>query len=443
MKHGIKRRTVLAGLTMAGAGPLIAQPLPKTPDVVIVGAGAAGMAAGHELKKRGLSFVIVEAASRAGGRAWTESQSFGVPVDHGCSWISNSDDNPFTDIARDGGFTLVNHTDAGSDLFDLDGNRADDADGAAYDRAWGALIRAVERAGESGRDVAASTVIPDIPWGASVQSWMGPMDYGVDFDQLSTLSYWNSDESQPSFIVREGLGAVVGTLADGLPIALDTPVTAVDWSGDGVAVETARGTIRAKACVITVSNGVLNAGTIRFTPALPAWKQEAASNIPMGLLLKVPLLFDGARLGLGENNWVDYRIPEDKPGEACFFVAWPTGHDYVFGNIGGRFAWDLSAEGPDAVIDYALGELVRLVGSDARKHFLKGLATDWAENPLTLGAYGAVRPGTYGARKILARPVGDRVFFAGEAVAGEVSALVNGAYLSGRATAKAVARSLA
>ena len=112
------------------------------------------------------------------------------------------------------------------------------------------------------------------------------------------------------------------------------------------------------------------------------------------------------------------------------------------GNIGGRFGWDLSAQGQVAVVDYALGELVRLVGSDARKHFVKGLATDWAENPLTLGAYGAPKPGKITARKVLGQPVGDTLFFAGEAMGGEVSALVNGAYESGKKTARKIAKLL-
>jgi monoamine oxidase len=377
-----------------------------------------------------------------GGRAHTESDSLGQPVDHGCSWISNARRNPFSRIGRDAGFTLVDHTNAGPDLFELDGLRADAAGVEAYERAWASIIRALDRAGRAGRDVPAASVIPEVPWGATVQSWMGGMDFGVDFDSISTLSYWNSGPDQPSYIVREGLGAVVATLAQGLPIVLSTAVTAIDWSGAGVSVETTRGTIRARACLVTVSTGVLAAGAIRFTPALPVATQQAAADIPMGLLLKVPLLFDGARLGLGENNWVTYRVPEDRPGEACFFIAWPTGHDYLFGNIGGRFAWDLSDQGDAAVIDYALGELVRIVGSDARRHFVKGLATDWARNPLTRGAYGAVRPGAEGAREVLAQPVGGRIFFAGEAVAGENSALVNGAYLSGQATAGAIARAL-
>ncbi|TNF64896.1 MAG: FAD-dependent oxidoreductase [Rhodobacteraceae bacterium] len=442
MTQTIGRRAVLAGLTAAGAGPLLAADLPDNPDVVVIGAGAAGLGAARTLMHQGLTCVVVEAAGRIGGRAWTESATFGQPVDHGCSWISGATANPFTRMAREGGFTLVEHTDAETDLFDLDGTRASAAEEEAYWRAWSAIDRAMARAGRSGEDVAASTVVPQMPWSATVQSWMGAMDYGVDFDQISTADYWDSASDQPSYFVREGLGAVVATLAAGLPVALNTPVTAIDWSGKGVAVETARGTIRARACLITVSTGVLNAGSIRFTPALPAWKLQAAADIPMGLLTKVPLLFDGARLGLGENNWVTYRVPEDKPGEACFFIAWPTGHDYVFGNIGGRFGWDLARAGQAATVDYAMEQLVRLVGSDARKHFIRGFATDWAENPLTLGAYGAVRPGSTDARVNLAEPLADRLFFAGEATSSNVPALVNGAFLTGHHTAKTMARTL-
>ena len=442
MNKNVTDTNTMKGQSVSHAGTS-ARNWPSNPDVVIIGAGAAGLSAGRKLRKKGLSFIIVEAADRVGGRAWTESQSFGVPVDHGCSWISGSDKNPFTKFADDLGYTLVEHTRAGTDLFDLDGNPADEAGHEAYDDAWDAIIKPIGKAGKKGRDVAASSVVPTVRFGASVQSWLGSMDYGVDLDQISTRDFWNTDSSQPSMFVREGLGSVVATLADGLPISLGTQVTAIDWSGQGVTVETSKGTIKAGTCLITVSTGVLAANKIKFTPDLPDWKQQAAHDIPMGLLIKVPMLFDGARLGLGDNKWVTYELPDEKAGEGCFFIAWPCSHDYVFGNIGGRFGWELYAEGQAAVLDYAMGEMVKLVGSDARKHFIKGFATDWADNPLTLGAYGAVRPGAPKARDHLAEPLGDRLFFAGEATHKRVPALVNGAYLSGKKAAKKMLKVLA
>jgi len=419
-------------------------PLPTNPDVIIVGAGSAGLGAARRLIKAGTSVIVLEAAPRVGGRAWTQSDTFGVPVDMGASWVSGADQNPFTKVARKNGFTLVEHTDAGTDLFCLDGSRATPQDYEDFAKTGKAVQKAMNKAGKKGRDVPAADVIPgDMPWAGAVQSWLGPMDYGVDFDQISTLDDWQGESDQPSYFVREGLGAVVATKARGLPIKLNTAVTLVDWSGDGVRVETSEGTLTAKACLITVSTGVLASGAIRFTPELPAAKMDAVQGLPMGLLVKVPMMFDGARLGLGENNWVTYQVSPQMPAKACYFIAWPCGHDYLFGNIGGRLGWELSREDPAVTVDFAMEELIRLVGSDARKHFVQGFRTDWANDPLTMGAYAAVRPGCFGVRKALEAPVAERVFFAGEAMGAGHCALVSGAYTSGQKAARRIMKMLA
>lgn len=418
-------------------------PFPTNPDVVIIGAGAAGLGAARKLMKGGTSVLIVEAADRVGGRAWTQSESFGVPVDMGCSWISGSKKNKFTKIARDRGFTLVDHTHTDTALF-VDGRRATSAELDAYERAGDKVEKAMGKAGKKGRDVPGSEVIPKgLPFLGAAKAWMGPMDYGMDFEEISTLDDYLSANDQPSYIVAEGLGSVVATLADGIPISLNTKVHTVDYSGAGVSVETNNGTIAARACLVTVSTGVLAGGGIRFVPELPVEKQQAIHDLPMGLLVKVPLLFDGARLGLKDNEWMSYDIPDTSPTRACFLISWPFGYDYVFGNIGGAFGWELSREGPDATVAFALEEMVHQLGSSVRKHFVKGLATDWATNPLTLGAYAAIRPGTHGVRKKLSAPMADKVFFAGEAMGGSRSALVDGALNSGRKAAKKMHKILA
>ena len=155
----------------------------------------------------------------------------------------------------------------------------------------------------------------------------------------------------------------------------------------------------------------------------------------MGLLVKIPLLFDGTRLGFTENSFVQYDITPKNIGSGCYFLAWPTGHDYIVGFIGGRFAWDLSKQGEDEIVEYALSKLESLAGSDIRKHFLKGFASDWANNSLSKGSYSAVKPGCYGARDLLSELISEKLIFAGEATAGSVAGLVNGAYESGKMAA--------
>jgi monoamine oxidase len=423
--------------------PKLSSAFPSNPDVIVVGAGAAGIAATRRLIKAGVPVLTLEAGNRVGGRAWTDHESFGIPVDMGCSWVSARDRNTVGKIARKRGFSLVSHTHAATDLF-RDGQRATDRDKREFAKASKVITKAMDKVGRAGLDIPARDVVPkDLPWAGAVQAWLGPMDYGVEFDGISTLENWNGSSDQPSAFVREGLGTVVAHEATGLPIRLNTAVRMIDWSGQGVRVTTDAGTITAKAVIVTVSTGVLAAGGIRFTPELPTARSEAIHAAPMGLLMKVPLLFDGARLGLGENNWVTSWIPNQLPMRACNFIAWPCGANYVFGNIGGVLGWELSREPPDVAVDFALQELVKLVGSDARKHFLKGIRTDWANDPLVQGAYSCVRPGHAGVRRTLAEPVADRVFFAGEACNSVFPALVNGAWDNGKSTADRVARQLA
>ena len=437
------RRSFLSGLAAATALPAWAQSIPTDPDVAVIGAGSAGLAAAHALIAEGLSVVVVEGANRIGGRAYTESETFGVPFDHGCSWVMGPSDLPYIGMAKDWGFTLRDHGGAGEAFFVGD-RRATAAERRGYDDAWGVIDAAVQRAGRSGRDVAASSTIPaGLEFGGVVQTWMGPMDWGVDFPDLSTRDVSEYGHIGAYYMIREGFGALVARLGDGLPVRLATPATGIDWSGDGVAVETPAGTIRAKACVVTVSTGVLRAGSIRFTPALPGWKRDAIDGLPMGLLAKIALRFDGERFGLGTDRWLTYKVPDETPAEACYFLAFPFGFDLMIGFVGGAFGWDLSAQGADAAVDFALGELAKIFGSGVRDRFVEGHLTDWAANPWTLGAYAAARPGRHAARAELARPVADRVFFAGEAVAAPYYQLCGGAYLSGEAVAREVAATLA
>ena len=425
------RRAFMAG--MAASIPLAgaARALPSSPDVVVVGAGSAGIGAARRLMAEGIEVLVLEAAGRIGGRAHTDTATFGVPFDRGCSWLQGPADLPHVRLARESGFALVDHTGA-HDEFRVDGRPATRAERNGYHAAFGLLDARLSGAG----DVPVASLLPaDLPYSAEMQTWMAT-DYAMDMADVSAADVNSYIDYEVDYLVREGLGTLVRGLGRDIPVRLGTPVTAIDWSGRGVRVETPDGAVEAETCIVTVSTGVLASGAIRFTPELPDEQRTAIGDLPMGLLTKVALQFDGERFGLKGNGWLAYAIPQEVPARACYFLTFPTGFDLAVGFIGGAFAREISAAGADAAIDFALGEFAGAVGNGARRHFVKGYMTDWHANPLTLGSYAAARPGRFAARETLRRPVGGgRVFFAGEAVAVPLAALCSGAHLSGEAAA--------
>lgn len=432
------RRSVVAGIAAIAALPQFVRAQIANPDVIVIGAGSAGIAAARRVIASGRSVQVIEAADRIGGRAYTESDTFGVPYDHGCAWLQGPSDLPHVQAASDLGFMLSDHSNA-RDVFYVGDRRATYTEQSQYDRAYARLYANLS----TDMDVSAASLSDATqPMDGVAHTWTGPMDFGVDLDALSTADFNAYPEYDINYLVREGLGSLVAHLGRALPVSLNTAATAIDWSGDGVRVETSQGTISARAVIVTVSTGVLASGSIRFTPALPARKQQAIADVPMGLLTRIGLQFDGARFGLSENDLLTYSVPNTLPAEACYFLTFPTGHDIAVGFVGGQFGWDLSKAGPQAAIDFALGEFTKMMGSDAAKHFVKGHMSDWASNPLTLGAYSAARPGRAAARGTLAEPMGGRVFFAGEAVAGEYIALMSGAHLSGDSVGSEVVETL-
>lgn len=422
----------MAGVLSTAALPTGAKTLPRNPDVVVIGAGSAGIGAARRLIAEGRSVVVIEAANRIGGRAFTDTDTFGVPYDQGCAWLQGPKSIPHLDVIDRMGFTKINHNLA-DEAFYVDGRPATFDEKSAYERAQSALYNDMWGKG----DVAAADVVRDRPFMPAALTWT-TMGHAVDMDALSTADVKAYAEYEVNYLIKEGLGRIVQELGRDIPVKLNCAATAIDWSGEGVTVETTDGTISAAACIVTVSTGVLASGVIQFTPTLPVEKQEAITDVPMGLFTKIALQFDGERFGLTDNNWLSYDLPKEQTGKGCFFITWPTGTDLAVGMLGGDHAWDVTSKGPDVAIDLALETFAGLVGSDAGKHFVKGHMSDWHANPHTLGAYAAARPGRFAARDVLKAPLGRRVFFAGEAVAVPLAALCSGAHLSGEAAAEVV-----
>ncbi|SIO33231.1 flavin monoamine oxidase family protein [Vannielia litorea] len=405
------------------------------PDVIIIGAGAAGLAAAKTLTAAGRSVTVLEAMNRIGGRAWTRSSDFGLPFDIGCAWLHAGDRNPFmADAARLGWTT--HHHDMGLDHLYFGARKASPEELAAVTSADDHVAEALAAGTPDDR---LSSLLADTGAMRASATYAGPMDFGKDADEISAADFNAAADLYPDYFTKEGFGALIHAWGADVPVELSTPVTAIDWSGQGVAVETPRGTLRARACIVTVSTGVLAFEDIRFTPALPESHLEAIFDLPMGLLTKIPVEIEGGLPGLSP---FDDLLIERRAQHDLYFLCFPFSLPLMVGFVGGDFAWEMEAAGEAAAVDFITDRLVDIFGASLRPRIGRSQMTNWAGERRTRGAYASARPGRAAARAALATPVANRIFFAGEALAGSLMQTAGGARLSGESTARALLQTL-
>jgi monoamine oxidase len=416
-------------------------------DVVVIGAGVAGLGAAAELRAAGCSHLVLEASGRIGGRAYTTNPDWldGAPFDHGAVWLHSAERNPLTGIARAHGETLRNAGALRTECTIADGRPATAAELADYAAGWPrfdavATTLLAERGDAPFADVARR--MPDDPWALSVEAWEGPVIAAADANALSVRDWQRNVLTGSDLFIEGGMGDFVRRRLDAGPaVRLRTPVRAIRSHGPGgrVAVDTPDGTVMAGACVITVSTGVLASGAIDFRPGLPDTTRAAIAALPMGAALKVLLQATGTdRLDLPQHCSLDHRVT--RSGDPFMvFQCWQFGRPTVQGWIGGSPARELEAAGDAAAADFALGELRRMFGRRVDALFAGGarVITRWARDPLIGGAYSYAVPGQAAARAALAEPLADgHVVLGGESChADGLAGTVGGAWITGQMAA--------
>jgi monoamine oxidase len=428
----ISRRTILASSAALVASATFARAADA--DVVVVGAGAAGIGAARELRKQGKSVILVEAQKRAGGRLYTD-RTLGAFFDGGAAYIHFSERNPWTAIAEDlkmptrGGMRLW----AGSVAYN---NGVPFTPEQASDRA--AAQRRVREAYdeiEPSADVSLAKAVSEYDdLTKSFARIQAQMAAGENPEYIS-VSDWQSLESGGNLLVEGGYGSLAERAAEALDVRFETRVSEIDLSGALVRVVTNKGTIQARKVVLTVSVGILKAGDIKITPALPQEHQRALEGLRMGALTKVAFSLDGPKLDFRSHQFL---AEVGRPTEAMTFETYPFDQNIVIAVFGGDYARGLVKQGEQGVVDHVIERFARIAGGDARKQFKQGRLVAWSEDPFTRGSYAVVAPGRLKAREALARPIRDRLWIAGEAVAGPFSMTAGGAYLSGQKAASEV-----
>ncbi|WP_421696126.1 flavin monoamine oxidase family protein [Aestuariivirga sp.] len=398
-------------------------------DIAVIGAGAAGLAAGLRLQGSGKSVIVLEARDRIGGRAFTDTATLGLPFDCGAHWLHAADQNPFTKIADRLGFAY-NSRISWADVirFGPGGPLPDEVQAEAVDEVVAALDR-IGAAGATGLDVPFSDRLdPASRWNPLIRNIIGQIT-SHEAENCSTLDYARYVEEGGDFPVEAGYGALVARNAEGLAVTLGTPVTHVDWSGPRVRLETPRGVVTASSIILAVPINVLIAGAIRFTPALPAQLVEAFHDCPMGVSEKLAILLDRPIEGLGHL----YGDVIDLSGKRAPFNLHvnPFGRPLLVSHLAGANGLNIERARDDEVMALALDAMEDAFGASIRKRVVRMLRTHWASDPYTRGGYSHAKPGRAASRLLFSEPVGDRIVLAGEHCSIPHYSTVQGAHLSG------------
>jgi monoamine oxidase len=277
-------------------------------------------------------------------------------------------------------------------------------------------------------------------WQSTVEFALGPLNYGMDLADLSAADLARSAERDNGVFCRQGLGALIARLADGLPVQLSNPVLKIDWSErNKIEIKTAKGYVYARTVIATVSTGVLASGKLTWDPELPKRHIEAIDKLRLGSRDRIALALAGNPLGLQQDELVLERAESD---HTAAILANIYGSTLCTVEVGGKFGASLAAAGEPAMVAFALDWLTGLYGPDPRKAVRKVAATRWNHDPWTLGAASAAVPGGQWARAALAEPVKDRIFLAGEATHETLWGTVGGAWASGERAADGALKKL-
>lgn len=418
--------------------------------IIVIGAGVAGLAAAQELKKAKFDVTVLEARSRIGGRVWTDHEFVNFPLELGAEFVHG--DNAVT----------WNYLRAGKIKTEHDG----DYSTQAYEHPKKGLLsyRQVCKMPDYAKvfEIEEKHMSQHDPKkDMSLREWLNSLNlahaarefalrflahqYLTDPERIGIGDLAHEErvthQGDNDFRILEGQDHLIEVLAKGLEISLNSPVNKIVWTKKGVKVfvEGQKKAFSADKIIITVPLPLLKKG-LNFSPALPKEKLKAIQAIQMGPALKINLAFK-------KRFW-------PKKFETFFSLGnismwWSPSSSYkkgtpmLTGFVGGVQALALNELPEEVILIRAQEELCRLFRSEApHKNFLKGKVVSWINDPWAQGGYTFVPTGAYGAREILARPVNDVLFFAGEATVFESNpGTVHGAIGTGLRAAREVKKS--
>lgn len=408
-------------------------------SVIVIGAGIAGLAAADLLRKSGANVTVLEAKPHIGGRLLTD-WSMGAPFEVGAGWIHGpSSDNPTKKLADAVGAKYVVTDDENSVYFDIEGYEYDEDEVERIVDAWEGVLEYIDNNYEANDPRSLLQAIkdyrpaylndPGIMWAFSAFT---EFSKGGAIEKLSApLFNWDEAFDGSDVVVTTGYDQILRPLAVGLDIKLSHIVSAVEYDAeDGVIVTTDKGAFEADYCICAVPLGVLKANKIKFDPELPSDYKSSINKIGFGSVTKLALKFDEP---FWDTETQYFGITTEPKGRWNYWLNYRTfsNENILLGLSVGDYALTADRMSDSEMVEDAL-EVLRNVWEDDVGTPTQVLATHWAEDPYTLGAYAFPQPGN---RKSdfddLGEPIEDCLILIGEHTIFDYAGTTHGAFMTG------------
>lgn len=443
--------------------------------VIVVGAGASGLAAAESLASAGHAVLVLEARDRIGGRIHSDA-SLGAVVDMGASWIHGRSGNPLTELATRFSVPTFESDLADWIVYDVDGTVIPEAEVARMER-W--IERAAERAAHiaeaADEDMSYLRAFQAATAGSrlSEREWRLLENYltGLEVESgadLERFSSWYGEDDEiypgPDLLFPRGYVEILEGLAGGKDVRLGAVVERIEHTDRGVVVIASGERHEADAAVVTLPLGVLKRGTVEFAPGLSPAREAAIGRLGMGVLNKAALRFPRV-FWPEETQYFEYASgPRDQgaiPARMCGTCHTPPeprasavftefcnmvpvqGTPILVAFSGGPFGHRLESWSDHEVVAEVMPVLRTMFGKEIPSPDAVSVSR-WHQDPYAGGAYPHVPVGaSMEDFDVLASPEGTRLFFAGDATSSTYPSTVHGAVLSGRRAAGEVLEALA
>lgn len=432
----------------------------KRNDVVVVGAGVAGLSAARELSHQGLCVTVLEARNRLGGRIFTKRASHsGAPIELGAEFVHGEPTEMF-DIVRAAGLNLNwlpdNH------------HRSRNGSLVASQGFWGKLAELrkdiAKTTSRSAKDRSLAEYLEHKKLDAESRLLLLNYAEGYNAGRSTKISLksmaFEEGEDTKQFRIADGYDRVIEWLAAGLnpsrtDVRLNTVVTGVRWKRGEVAIQSRKRELSStesfhgRAVILTVPVALLRAKQILFEPDIPE-KYRSLQKLESGQVCKVVLEFSDAfwrtngflqKHSLKNNRLSDglnfiHSENEDVP---FWWTSLPIENNLLVAWAGGPKGEALLADDEATRITKVLTALAKVFGisqTNANQLLESWSCHDWQHDPFSGAAYTYVGAGGMSAAKSLARPTEETVFFAGEATDLDQMGTVAGALVSGKRAAR-------